>query len=211
MKKAILTTFICSVIAVSVALTGYIIYDKVLNNDEVIGETYFNTKKLPESNYTFKYTKYGELNATAYGDVSKYSNIFEYFNDMKLESIKLEYATNRVKEETIVETIYHRDIYTLTQEETENFLLEMKSSKQKLTGGFGPSINAANIYVTYKINDKKHTTKLMSGMWMLIETTDGNIYKIIDNNMPKSEWDVLLVSDKNSNILDNIISRLNNK
>lgn len=218
MKKAILTTFICSVIAVGVALSGYVIYDKLLKNEDNNPEnkqdekTYFNSNRLSESAYTFKYQRYDgdENSATAYGDVSKYSNIFEYLADMKLESIKLEYATKEVKEETIIETIFHRDTYTLTKNEANEFLNEMKSSTQKFVGGFGGSHNVSYVYVSYKINGKIQTTKLDVGMWMLNETTDGNIYKIIDNNIPQKDYDVLLVSDKNSDVIANIINRLNN-
>ena len=36
------------------------------------------------------------------------------------------------------------------------------------------------------------------------------LYKIIDNNIPQKDYDVLLVSDKNSDVIANIINRLNN-
>ena len=102
--------------------------------------------------------------------------------------------------------------FYLTEDKIKSFLNEMKSSKQELVGGMGGDFNAANIYIYYNVDGILHIANFENISWYFGKTTDGNIYKIVDNNMPQnSDYDILRVADKTSNVISDIINRLNNQ
>ena len=152
---------------------------------------------------------YNSKTFTIYGDVSKYSNVFDYIEDQKDLAISLNYCTNEVESTGEIGVVYKTADYNLTNDEITTFLTEMKNSSAKyLEGGFG-ALCAVNATISYKINDVSNSVVIIMGMGKIISTTDGNIYKIIDTNINEPVPSYCLYSVGSlSQTATNIVNRL---
>lgn len=214
MKNVII--IILSILVLSMG--GYLVYDKIIakDNNDVISENnddsnndVNNVEVLTQSTYTPKCNNDEPKDYIVYGDVSNYSNIFDYIANQKEVTIKLNYCTNEISSEGEAGIFYKTADYTLTSGEIENFLNEMKAATSKyLTGG--NSIQCAgDLSITYKINGNINSVKINMVDVHVASSTDGNIYKIMDSNINETVPSYCLYSaGTSSNTINNIINGL---
>ena len=208
-------------IVISLVLGGFILYDKVLstkvednnkieNNNNVIEEdNNDNAEILTPSSYTTKCNEGEPKNYTVYGDVSKYSNIFEYIANQKEVAVKLNYCTNEIESEGEAGILYKTADYTLTDTEVDTFLNEMKNGVSKYLEG-GHSVQCTgNLSISYKINETINNVEISMVDVQILSSTDGNIYKIIDSNINETAPSYCLYSaGTSSETIKNIINKL---
>lgn len=215
-KKSGLTIILVIIIAILCLVVGILIGDKFLgSNDKVDNDANVEEKNesedLTASAYTPKCIGDNSQTFTVYGDVSKYSNVFDYIEDQKDVAISLNYCTNEVEGTGEAGVIYKRADYNLTKDEITTFLTEMKNSKAEyLTGGFG-ALCAVNATISYKMNNIENNIMIVMGMGQIISSTDGNIYKIIDSNVTESipQYYCLYSVGNLNQTATNIVKRLN--
>lgn len=105
-------------------------------------------------------------------DETKYNNIVEYIKEQKNVQIILSYCKS-------FETYEYAD-YTLTEDEKNSVLNEMKNSSFKISqadvGGAGVS--------SLKISYERNNSQYYISYWGLhiMKSNDGNIYKILDKS-----------------------------
>lgn len=179
-----------------IVLSSYIILEKVKDSKElnIIDKQVNDTVKeddnkeleddinVVSSSYTTKCNTDEEKTFIVYGNVDNYSNIYQYISNNEDISVKLGYCSNEVISDGEGPTFFKTNYYDLTDEEITTYLNEMKDkgSSKYLTGGYGPSCDNS-IYISYKFNNNEHTLKIGLNS-QILNTTDGNIYKIIDMN-----------------------------
>lgn len=247
MKKAILTTIICSVIVVGVALAGFTVYNKVLSNNEQNNQENNNQNNQENDEQTnnaiwqdgCSLENYNNCPAEYYRIFAyfedtqdyyslKYYNVFEYFEDINDLSITLNYCTNEIESEGEGGTFYKTADYNLNKTEIQEFLAEVKvnSISGFLSGGHSVQCGG-ELTFNYKVNGTKHKVRIAILDGHVYETTDSKIKNIIESTytiLPRNSnvsapkggsYSASLpyngYQGVKSNILKNIVNRLNGK
>lgn len=213
-----------------IGLGSYVIFDKVIdkNNTNTTNnnsnnqstqqqeaKTEENSEKTEETNiasssYTTKCNADEPKTFTVYGNVDNYSNIYQYISDKKNISVKFGYCSDEpVSDDGEGPVYYKANYYSLTSKEIVEYLNEMKvkGSSKYLEGGYGPSCDDS-IYISYNFNNVDYTVKLGAGS-QILDSSDGNIYKIIDTNSKEKAPQYCLYSAGSvSDTINNIREKL---
>lgn len=204
------------IVGISGFLLGRYSVDKkdTSNNDGLEEEKVEGQEETEEqlivSTYTSKCNSDGTKNFTVYGDVSKFSNIFEYIEKQEDLVITLNYCTNEIASEGDAGIFYKTQDYNLTLNEIGDFLTEMKNGTAKYLQG-GHSLQCTgDLKISYKINGNFNYVKINMIEAQVLSSTDGNIFKIIDSNVTDEISEHCLYSAGTaSQTIKNIIEKLN--
>ena len=217
-SNGLLIGLVVFLIIAVLGLGGYIIYDKVIDkdepkieensnvdetNEEETKENNDNSKKndkVESSTYKPKCIKTGDSSVyTTDVDTTMYKNIFEYIYAQSDVSISMKYYKTEA-------TGLNEKKYLFTDEEMETFFKERKeiSLDYKALGGMG----SPYLIINYTRGGKEYYLNIYE-FFVIFETNDGNIYKIMDEHVDEIDEarnanNLCIYRVKNSSIVDEI-------